>query len=45
MMERICRECQRGDHDNCDSRDAIGNHDYCGPRPICACLGSDKCPV
>ena len=43
--KRVCLECRRGNHRACDSEDVIGNMDYCGPSPICACLGSDDHPV
>lgn len=43
--KRTCKACQQGEHSRCDSEDAIGNFDYCGPRPICDCLGSDEHPV
>ena len=38
---RLCRECVLDNHDGCDSRDAWGNFDYCGPRPICGCFEHD----
>lgn len=38
---RLCVECRNGRHGQCDSVDAFANHDYCGPRPICACFDVD----